>query len=329
MRGKMKPIMRRMWLPAILLALSLLFSGCFGKSLSLRSDYVFKVGSEKCSVEEAKIILLQYQKEYASVYGIDLWSSSGEAREDLEAYVKNLTVSQLAEVYTLTVIAGEQEVELTDEEKEETRAAAEEFYASLSAAELEYLEVSVSDIDALYQRFLLADKLYAALTANVVTEVSDSEAQVMEVKQIVLSDADSAQKMYEKLESGTEFSALAASYSESETIDLQVSRTTYSTAVTQELFSLDEGEYTGVIQIGDLYYLFYCSNYFNEELTQENKANVIAQRMEDAVNNTYTAYVDKLDSVLNDKIWDEVEVDTSLSLSGATFGEIYEAYFGE
>ena len=60
------------------------------------------------------MILMNYQKDYSSLYGIDLWQHEYEDGSSLEDYVKDLTASQLAEVYTLDIIAEEQELTLSE-----------------------------------------------------------------------------------------------------------------------------------------------------------------------------------------------------------------------
>ncbi|MCC8081258.1 MAG: peptidyl-prolyl cis-trans isomerase [Lachnospiraceae bacterium] len=294
---------------------------------ALTGNYVFSVGSEKCSVEEAKVILLQYQKEYSSFYGIDLWEHDSDTSESLEQYIRDMAVSQLAEIYTLYVIAGEREMELTEDEKVQAAAAAAEYMASLAEDELDYIGATESEVEALYEKYLLAHRLYTSLTEDVSSEVSDDEARVMDLKQICVSEEETAEQLLEQLDGGADFSSLAESYNESGTSDLQVSRMTYSDAVTEILFSMNTGEYSEVIGIDDSYYIFYCVDYFNEALTEENKANVVSQRMEAAVTAAYNSYLDSLDSFLNEAVWSEVTVDTELALDGSSFGEVYDSYF--
>lgn len=310
--------------------LLLLLSACGTPTVSsITRKYVFSVGSEKCTVEEAKIILLQYQNEYASLYGIDLWAHDYGNGDSLEEYVRDLTVSRLAEVCTLDAIAGEKELTLTDEEEDQARTAAQAYLDSLSEEELEYLDADEEDAAALFERYLLAQKLYTSLTENVSREVSDEEAQVMEMMQILVSDEDTAEQILEQLEEGADFTALAETYNESSETDVCVTRTTYDDdAVTEALFALNTGDLSGVLQIQDSYAVFYCTSYYNEDLTEKNKENVIAGRMEDAVKSAYSTYSEQLSSSLNEKVWAEVTVDASLEMSGSSFGDVYEEYFG-
>lgn len=320
---------------SVLLVGGMLFTaGCSSDDIpivsSITHTHVFSVGGEKCTVEEAKIILLQYQKEYSSLYGIDLWEHDYGEEESLEQYVKDLTISQLAEVYTLDVIASEQGIELSDNEKEQAAAAASTYMEGLSENELNYLGIEEAEsAEELFERFLLAQKLYTTITESVSQEVSDDEALVMEMEQICVSDEETAETLLEKLDAGSDFSSLAESYNESESTEIQVSRTSFSDDVIDILFALEEGTYSDIVEIDDTYCIFCCTNSFNEELTEANKENVINQRMEDAVTNTYDLYKGQLNSNFNENTWDEVSVDTGLALAGASFEEVFETYFGD
>lgn len=327
---KYKRIVASAAVAGVLASMSILLGGCHVPGISTLTgggSYVFKVGSEKCSEKDAKIILLNFQKEYSSLYGIDMWSHDYSEEGSLEDYVKDLTVSQLAEVYTLDVIADEQELTLSEEEQKKAQEAAQEYYSGLSSDEKDYLGAGESDVQSLYERYLLARKLYSELTGNVAQEVSDDEARVMEMQQICVSDESVADNIVMQLSSGAEFSALAASYNEAEMLNLHVTRTTFSSDVTKTLFALNNGEYSGVTEINGAYYIFYCVNSFNPDLTEQNKASVLEQRMEDAVNSTYASYAEELESSLNEKEWNKVQIDTSLELSGASFLDVYDSYF--
>ena len=315
---------------AVLLAgTAVLASGCRAPVFSaLGGKYVFKVGSEKCPEKDAKVILLNYQKEYSSFYGIDMWSGAYEDADSLEAYVKELTVSQLAEVYTLDVIADEQELILSEEETAQTEEAAAEYMDGLDEGAREYLGVSEGDVQSLFARYLLAKKLYTSLTEKVSSEVSDDEARVMDMKQICVSDQSMADDLLSQLAAGADFTTLASSYNEASAADLHVTRTTYDAEISDQLFALSTGEHSNVIAMDGKYYIFYCVNAFNETLTQENKPNVLTKRMEDAVDSAYASYQEQLQSELNEDVWGRVSVDTSLKLDGASFLEIYHEYFG-
>lgn len=76
------------------------------------------------------------------LYGVDLWDEAAGQEEDLETYVKNLTLTELADIYTMDLIAQEKEIELSVGEKEQAQQASEEYFDSLSEKEKAYMDIS-------------------------------------------------------------------------------------------------------------------------------------------------------------------------------------------
>ncbi len=316
---------------ALLLIGSLaLFTGCGGSedSASGSRNAVFTVAGADCSVEEAKVILLQFQKDCAGQYGIELWENENVDRTGFVQYLKNSAVSQLAQVFTLDAAAKGLGIELTETEKETASEAAKEYLDSLSREEKKYLGISESTTQQLFERYLLAQRTYGSITQNVSTEVSDSEALVMDVKQIGVSDEEMAASILAQAREGEDFGLLASRYSQDSETDLFVSRTTFdSDLVNEQIFALDEGECTDVIEYDGMYRLYYCEKYFDEERTEANRESVIEQRRTDAVKEFCEEYADPANSVLRNSVWGKVDVDATLELSAPSFREVYESYF--
>ena len=177
-----------------LLCFSFLLTGCkIGNkevivSNTLNNRQVFRIGNVSCGLKEAKVYLVNYQNIYGTAYGLDLWQHDfGDS--SLENYVKNITMQELAQVVCLDQLAKEKEMELSEEEKEKTAQAAEEYFASLTEEETAYMGVSESDIKEYYEHYALAQKVYHSLTKAVNEEVSDDEARVMEIMQIAREPA--------------------------------------------------------------------------------------------------------------------------------------------
>ena len=316
-----------------ILALAIAGAVCLGASgceqvSSITEDNVFTIGSKSCALSDALIILLNYQKEYDSLYGIDMWEHDYGEETSLEEYIKDLAIAQLAQVYTLDVIAGEQEIELSEDETALAAEAAAEYYSGLSEDEIEYLGIEEADAADLYEKYLLAQRVYESIMDSVDDEVSDSEARVMKAMQIVVSDSETADAALE--EAGADASAFesaADSYSESSALNINIDRTTFSDETVEAAFALMEGEVSSVIEEDGQYYIFYCVSAIDEDLTDENKVTILEQRQEDAVTSVYETYAGSLSSSFDEEEWDDVSVDSGLELSGSSFLEIYDEYF--
>lgn len=304
-----------------------MLAGCGSGGLGGASgEAVFKIGKEKCSMTEAKILLVNYQNQYRDVYGVDLWKATDGENQELEDYIKDLAISQLAEIYLMAHIGEDQEMELTDDELANVEAAAAAYYSSLNETEKSYFGASEKDIEALYERYAMARKVFSTLTESVSSEVSDDDARVMSVMQIYTQDATKANAAYNKIQNGTDFSAVASTYDQSGAINTTVNRASVPAEAEDQLFALSNGEYTSVIETADGYYIYYCVNNYEQELTEKNKEKVLAERMEAAVSTTYDTYAASTDSKIYANTWDAVSINTDEALTTMSFFDVFEEY---
>ena len=175
---------RKSKIAAVVLGISVLLGGCsLGKTdivftTGLSANEVFKIEHEKVSLAEAKVYLCNYQNLYGNVYGIDLWEQQYQT-DDLEQYVKDVTLSEMTRVICMDQLAEQKEITLSKEEKTNLKLAAKEYYESLNEEEKSYMDVSEATIEKLYENYALASKVYTSLTTGVNEEVSDDEARVI------------------------------------------------------------------------------------------------------------------------------------------------------
>ena len=220
---------RKSKIAAAVLSISVLLGGCsLGKTeivftTGLSANEVFKIEHEKVSLAEAKVYLCNYQNLYGNVYGIDLWEQQYQT-DDLEQYVKDVTLSEMTRVICMDQLAEQKEITLSKEEKTNLKLAAKEYYESLNEEEKSYMDVSEATIEKLYENYALASKVYTSLTTGVNEEVSDDEARVMEAQQIYVKDQSRAGEVASRLANGEDFRTVAADYNEAAQIDITFGR---------------------------------------------------------------------------------------------------------
>jgi foldase protein PrsA len=288
---------------------------------------VFSINEQECELPEAMIYLCNYKNLYGSEYGIDLWEYDFE-EESLETYVKDIAIAELTRVTCMDILADEREMALDKSETALAEKAAEEYYNSLSGDEIAYMGVKLSDVEQAYEHYALAMKLYQTLTTSVEREVSDDEARVIRIQQIFVTDEDVADLVAEKLKDGEDFSAVAATYNEADTIETYIARGDMPEAVEKVAFDLDNGAYSDKIQTDDGYYFIRCLSKFEEELTEANK-DVIRERMEKGqFEDVYNAFVANAVYELNDAVWDAVTLEgVEEQITTEDFFRIYTANF--
>lgn len=286
---------------------------------------VFRIKDEVCTLAEAKVFLTNYQNIYGDVYGVNLWKHKFENNE-LETYVKEITISQLAQIMAMDFLAQEKEISLSEEEQAKIKEAAQAYYESLNDTEKEYMDVSEADIERLYTRYGLANKLYTYLTGDVNAEVSDDDARVMEVLQIYVTDENKANEIANQLNNGADFVSLAGTYNEASEIEIAIGRNDVSKEVEEVVFSLENDQVSGMISAENGWYFMKCINNYNQELTDANKSVILESRRKEAFDDVYSEFLEGVSSEFNEELWKEVKIETDKEITTDSFFEIYEEY---
>lgn len=311
------------------LAVSVFFAGCRigGKEIVVTSGVgskdVFKIGGNSCNQTEAKVYLANYQNIYGKSYGIDLWEQ-GFQKKKLKQYVKEVALSEMTKIICMDLLAENQGIALTTEEKARIKDAAAKYYESLNEAELTYTGASQSDIESMYEDYALANKVYQSLTQSVDEEVSDDEARIMEAMQIYVKTQDKAEEVSAKLAAGEDFAAVASNYNQKPIIEITFGRGDLPEEVEKAAFELDDGAVSDCIQTDDGFYFIKCINKFNEELTDANKSNIVDAREKAAFDDVYEEFVSTLASNLNESVWENIPLVTDGSISTDSFFEIID-----
>lgn len=148
---------------------------------------VFSINGKKYKMTEAKLYLCNYMNLYGTAYGMNLWEYDfGE--KSLEKYVKDVTLDELSRIACMEQVAQQLDIELTENEKQKVSRLAKEYLASLTGDEIAFMGIHEEDLVEFYSRYALADKLYNAMTEGKTQEVSDDEARVIRLQQIVVAD---------------------------------------------------------------------------------------------------------------------------------------------
>ena len=284
---------------------------------------VFTVDDMSCTVREAAIYLCNYRNIYGNVYGVDLWEHES-SKAELEEYVRGIAIEELTRIVCMDLLAGQQSVTLSEDELSQIEELAEEYYKGLTEDDLAGMGVSQSDVRLAYEHYALAAKVYHSMTMSVDDEVSDDEARVIQVRELVVSDAQSADSIANRLEAGDDFSAIATSYP---TTERNVARGDYPQELEGAAFALDNGMCTGMIPVEDEYYFIYCVNKFEPQLTEENREAILFKREKEQFENSYQNILANADFRMNDEAWESILLDEMEESTTDSFFALYEKYF--
>lgn len=317
--------------------LSGMLSGCSNGNAEIEIDLntvgrneVFSINGSACTKEEARLYLYNYQNLLGYEYGIDLWQHDyGDIAEEdtLEAYVKDVTLAELANVMCMNQLAETREITLTQDEENKVFEAADEYYESLTKEERRAIGLDKSELKDIYEKYAIAQKLYATLTQGVNEEVSDDEARVVLIQQIYVRDKETANRVRQKLNKGEDFASVASNYNEASAIEIHLARGTYSEKVDKVVFHMENNEQSGMIETEEGFYFFKCLNKYVVDMTEANKENIIVQRRKEQFDDVFRQFVEESDFDLNERVWENIKVDFSGEIKTDSFFEIYVKHF--
>ena len=272
---------------------------------------VFRIGNYKCPEKEAMLYLATYQNLYGTVGDVSLWNGGFETDTIFDSLKKSV-VSHLTRVYALDIYADENEVTLSNQEKSLVEKAANDYYSNLSKSDKKALKVSKKDIEEMYLRYALAEKVYFDLMNQVDNEVSEDEARVMDAYVLYTTKEDTANYVQQSLDYGLEFMSLLGMYGTGEKGLRSIARGTMPQEVEDVIFNMEDEEVSDCISTGDGYYFVYCINKYNAELSEANKANVIEKRKAQVISDIITNQNENYYSELNESLLDKMEIDTDI-----------------
>lgn len=319
--------MNRIRMIAVIMALLSAGSlaGCTvaGYDVSIEHEYLprndaFTINGTGCGSTEAKLYLSNYKNLYGNVYGLKLWDYSSDG-VSMQEYVKSVTIDELSRIFCMEQIAKEQGIELEESDRAHVSRAAGTYYASLTKAEIDYMEISQESLEEYYTRYALAEKLYRTMTDGEAEEVSDDDARVIRIRQILVRQKEQAKEVKKQLDAGKDFPSVANSYNEAEATELTVSRGQLSQELEEVVFDLDDGAVSKQIHTSDGYYFFQCVSKFEGKLTEANKEVLLARRKEQRFTDAYSSFIEKSEREFNEEFWEELSIENEEEITTDSF----------
>ena len=279
---------------------------------------------------DAQIMLVAATEKnrYSEVYTDQMWqvqvSEDGATFQD---YLLEQVQNFFRELKTMNLLADQQEISLSSQERDKLKKLSKEYYESLTDEDRAYIGASEDDVYQLYEQCLRANRLVEELTKDVNLEISDSEAKVIAVQEIVLPGNDQANEIYNRaVTEGTDFEALAKAVSQDPEIEKLVGRGERSKKYEDVVFALKAGEVGPVIRDGEVYYIVKCINEYDEEATQERKRKLTLQRKNQAFRQIYDVFSAENPVDMENDIWQKLSFTAEENSTTTTFFSLYQEY---
>lgn len=279
---------------------------------------VFRIGRFKCPKSEARVYLLNYRNIYGRSEETDLFNAD-ISTEGLDKSIRNAALEHLSEVYALKLYAGDHKIALDSQENDRVSEAAKKYYESLTDDEKKYIGADEDDIREMYENLAVAMKVYNKLIGNVSDKVSEDEARVADCEMIVTKKKENADRAYESAKNGVAFSELSQ-YSDKPSITAFVKRGELPSNVEKTVFSMENGETSGLIKGEDgKYYIIKCISKFDKKLSESNKMEIVKKRQKKQIKKIISTLDKKYYSELNTKRWNGIKMPDSGKLKTDSF----------
>lgn len=330
----------------LLLSLSLcLLCGC-GKTVVLTSGFaegeIFKINSETCTKAEMNIYLANMANAYESTFGEEIWTTSTEDTTIEEAF-KDTVLAKVSRIKVMNLMAKEEKISLSSDEKKSLRKAAKAYMKTLSKDEKDILGADEDLIYEMYSEYALAEKVYNSIVGDVTMEISDDDARSITVEELFIktyhedsqgrlvdySEANKqeakerAEDLREKAVTGSDFEELCAMYNEEDESVHTIRRGEMPESYESVAFNLAEGEISNVIVTDDGYYIVKCLSTYERKETEANKQAIIDAEKARVFDEKYNEFLSGLIGNLNEKEWNQTKIIHDDRVTTDKFFEIY------
>ncbi|WMI81483.1 peptidylprolyl isomerase [Anaerotignum sp. MB30-C6] len=211
-------------LTAGVMALSACGSTSNSNSSNFNDEVVMKVDGREIMKSEYMVYLYTTTKSFTAVGGDEIWTMDfdGQTADEL---VEERTLNTLQSVVAATKYAEENNIALTDAQKEEAVKSSEQFVSSLPKEDIEKMGVDAKKLAPFMEGSYLYSLVYQALAAE--CEVDEGEKAkyyeenkdqmkddytLLDMDTIVLNDLEKANEVVEKARAGEDFKSLFDEY---------------------------------------------------------------------------------------------------------------------
>lgn len=274
----------------------------------------------------------QMQSSYGSMFGEDMWNTDlmGSGTPYGTTF-KTQIMDSLEEMLILEKHMADYDITVTDDEKAKIESSAKQFMEENSQETIDELTASQETVSRVLTLYTINNKMKKAIEAEADTNVSDDEVAQKTVSYVLFSTADTtdadgntkaltddekkalkdnAQKVLDAVKGGKEMDAAVKEIDEEKSASTSSYGTDNGTLpdeVKTAADKLKDGETAdSVVETDSGYYVVQMKSTFDKEATETQKETIINQRKSDKYEEVYTAWKEKVEFKVDDKVWGKI-----------------------
>lgn len=262
--------MKKRYQAIFCLLFALLFSGC-GTTFS--DEVIAKIDGREVMKSEYMVYLYTTTQNFVSAAGNDVWNIDFDGMTG-EELVQERAFTTIQSVVAATQYAKENNVVLSETQKQEAQQAADDFLANTPAQDLQKMGMNEKKMQALMEESYLYSVVYDTLAAECEVSAQDMKKYQTEhatdiktdytkitLNSIMVNDAKTAEEVAQKARAGADFQKLFAEY-DVDTEEKQNGQTGQMTLYQNYLKlrfgitdDLQKGQITDGIKVGEQYFI--------------------------------------------------------------------------
>lgn len=207
----------------LLLFAALSLTAC-SSTVEFTDEAVLKIDGQEIMKSEYMVYLYTTTQSFIAAAGEDVWNMDfdGQTADEL---VEERTISTLQSVKAAEEYAAANGIALTDEQKKEAKAAAEQFISTVDEADLAKMGMDTEKLIPLMEASYLYSLVYESISAECAVDEADMAAYYEEQKDqiredyttlklatILLDNEEKAEEAAERAKAGEDFAALFSEY---------------------------------------------------------------------------------------------------------------------
>ena len=313
---------------------------------------VFQYGNNLVTKGEVYIYIETVRERYEMQYGSDVWQTvlpDGGAGTSMENLTREEVVNEIVRVKPLCAHAEELGITLGDDELAELNQKADDFCEGLTDEQLQNMEITKEKAEKVMQENAIASKVEAKILDDRKIEISDEEARMttfydmyfacysMDENGVITPYTDDQKKQqYEnalqacstlatadlKDNTGAAIERLAEYYqldqAQTQTMSPSQILETYGQDVYDLLYSMENGQYSTVVETQYGYHVFQMIALTDQTKTNEQKIVLYNQQVQEALSDTLTKWQAQIDPIF--KYPDSVDMDVYDTIVNDTVG---------
>ena len=312
----------RKWMLTAVLAFVLpVLNGC-SSGIPIVSDG--KVSQGYTDAQNMLIIATERNR-YQEVYTDQIWQVEVDNEGNtFQSYLLNEVRRFLEELKTTNLLADEYGISITGQDQEKLNELTDRFYETMTEADREYTGAGREDVYAMYEAYHRANLLIDEVTRETSLEISDSEAKVITIQEIRVGDRDTAIAVHEQVSGeNADFMAIAKTMSEDQTIEKSIGRGERPASYEEEIFSLEAGQISPVVESQNSFYIVKCIDDFDEEATLQRKEKLALQRKNQAFRTVYEAFAAEHATNIGGSFWEKISFEKGEESTTRDFFKLY------